>query len=86
MIGFISKMFGGSKSEKDVKQVTPIVEEINKSFSAFQTLSNDQLRGKTQEFRKKIQIFCPGGCRARNDFLIAGERVPGNFQHLRQGG
>jgi len=48
-------MFGGSKSEKDVKQVTPIVEEINKSFSAFQTLSNDQLRGKTQEFRKKIQ-------------------------------
>jgi len=55
MIGFISKMFGGSKSEKDVKQVTPIVEEINKSFSAFQTLSNDQLRGKTQEFRKKIQ-------------------------------
>ena len=55
MIGFISKMFGGSKSEKDVKQVTPIVEEINKSFSAFQTLSNDQLRGKTQEFRKRIQ-------------------------------
>jgi len=55
MIGFISKMFGGSKSEKDVKQVTPIVDEINKSFSAFQTLSNDQLRGKTQEFRKRIQ-------------------------------
>jgi preprotein translocase subunit SecA len=48
-------MFGGSKSEKDVKQVTPIVDEINKSFSAFQTLSNDQLRGKTQEFRKRIQ-------------------------------
>ena len=55
MIGFISKVFGGSKSEKDVKQVTPIVEEINKNFSAFQSLSNDQLRGKTLEFRKRIQ-------------------------------
>ena len=55
MLGFLSKMFGGSKSEKDVKLIQPIVELINKNFAAFQSLSNDQLRNKTQEFRARIK-------------------------------
>jgi preprotein translocase subunit SecA len=55
MLGFFSKMFGGSKSEKDIKTVTPLVAQINKHFDAFQSLSNDQLRNKTQEFRARIR-------------------------------
>ncbi|HUP14289.1 MAG TPA: hypothetical protein VM187_18835, partial [Niastella sp.] len=55
MLGFLSKMFGGSKSEKDVKLILPIVEQINKNFAAYQSLSNDQLRSKTQEFRARIK-------------------------------
>jgi preprotein translocase subunit SecA len=55
MIGFISKMFGGSKSEKDVKAILPIVTKINQSFQAFQSLSNDELRGKTAQFRQRIR-------------------------------
>src|ERR1044072_3732179 len=55
MLGFLSKMFGGSKSEKDVKLILPIVEQINKNFAAYQSLSNDQLRGKTQEFKARIK-------------------------------
>ena len=55
MIGFISKMFGGSKSEKDVKGILPMVTKINQNFQAYQSLSNDELRGKTTEFRKRIQ-------------------------------
>src|SRR5689334_22897142 len=55
MIGFISKMFGGSKSEKDVKAILPLVTQINQNFQAYQSLSNDQLRYKTVEFRQRIQ-------------------------------
>ena len=55
MLGFIQKLFGGSKSEKDVKKIAPIVEKVNQHFAAYASLSNDQLRNKTQEFRQRIQ-------------------------------
>ena len=55
MLGFLSKMFGGSKSEKDIKVIQPMVDQINKNFTAYQSLSNDQLRNKTQEFRGRIK-------------------------------
>src|SRR5215208_875485 len=57
MIGFISKMFGGSKSEKDVKAILPLVAKINQYFQAFQSLTNDELRGKTVIFRQRIQDY-----------------------------
>ncbi len=55
MLGFISKIFGGNKSEKDVKKITPQIEKINHYFAQYQSLSNDELRNKTQEFRQKIK-------------------------------
>ena len=55
MIGFISKIFGGSKSEKDVKGIMPMVTRIAERFDAFQSISNDELRNKTQEFRQRIR-------------------------------
>lgn len=54
MIGFISKIFGGSKSEKDVKTILPLVTKINQHFQDYASLSNDQLRHKTVEFRERI--------------------------------
>lgn len=54
-MGFLSKLFGGSKSDKDVKRITPLVAEVNKHFQSLQSLSNDQLRNKTQDFRQQIQ-------------------------------
>jgi len=57
MIGFLSKIFGGSKSEKDVKKIQPLVARINEFFSQYQSLDNDALRGKTHEFRARIQNF-----------------------------
>jgi preprotein translocase subunit SecA len=55
MLGFISKLFGGSKSEKDVKKIEPIIGKVNHFFSSYQSLSNDALRNKTQEFRERIK-------------------------------
>ena len=47
MIGLISKLFGGSKSEKDVKKISPDVQKTNQFFAQYQSLSNDELRNKT---------------------------------------
>lgn len=55
MLGFIQKLFGGSKSEKDVKSIQPLVAKANEYFAAYQSLSNDQLRAKTKEFKDRIQ-------------------------------
>jgi len=55
MIGFISKIFGGSKSEKDIKSIAPRVSIINQHFSSYQAISNDELRAKTNEFRQRIK-------------------------------
>lgn len=53
----ITKIFGGNKYEKDLKDVAPIVKEVNKYFEEFKTLSNDELRSKTQEFKQKVLDF-----------------------------
>src|SRR5436189_4028360 len=55
MLSFISKVFGGNKSKKDVKKIQPKVEQINNHFTAYASLTNDQLRNKTQEFRQRIR-------------------------------
>lgn len=57
MIGFLTKLFGGKKSDKDVKLMQPVVAEINRIFSNYQSLSNDELRNKTQEFRARIKQY-----------------------------
>lgn len=54
MIGAISKLFGGNKSEKDVKKILPQVEKVNQFFSQYRSLSNDELRNKTNEFKQRI--------------------------------
>lgn len=48
---------GGSKSERDVKEIQPFVDEILSIYAGLNTLTNDQLRNKTTEFRKKINDY-----------------------------
>ncbi len=55
MSGLLSKLFGGNKSEKDVKVITPYIDKINTFFQQYQTLSNDELRGKTGQFKQRIK-------------------------------
>jgi preprotein translocase subunit SecA len=55
MLGIISKLFGGNKSEKDVKKITPEVEKTNKFFAQYATLSHDELRAKTNDFKARIK-------------------------------
>ncbi|MEP6465861.1 MAG: preprotein translocase subunit SecA, partial [Parafilimonas sp.] len=55
MLNFLNKILGGNKSEKDVKKIEPYIEKINGFFTQYQSFSNDELRGKTQEFKQRIQ-------------------------------
>ncbi|UII22800.1 preprotein translocase subunit SecA [Fulvivirga ligni] len=54
MLKFITKVFGGTKSEKDIKQLMPIVEKVNQQYAQLSGLSDDELRGKTKEVQDTI--------------------------------
>jgi preprotein translocase subunit SecA len=54
MLGLIKRLFG-SKHEKDVKALRPLVDEINAHVGEYEKLSDEELRGKTAEFRARIQ-------------------------------
>jgi len=54
MLNFISKLFG-SKSERDVKAIAPIVEKIKAEYAKLDQLSNDELRAKTIYFKETIK-------------------------------
>jgi len=56
MLDLIGKIFG-NKYERDLKVLWPIADEVNASFAALQSVSNDELRGKTIEFKKQIQDY-----------------------------
>ena len=57
MLNILTKILGGNKSEKDVKKIEPQIERINKFFDQYQNLSNDELRGKTNEFKQRIKQY-----------------------------
>ncbi len=57
MAGLLSILFGGNKSEKDVKAIKPLVVKINSFFDQYQNISNDELRGKTDIFRERIKEY-----------------------------
>jgi len=50
----ITKIFG-SKHDKDIKRIAPLVDEINQYYQQYHELSDDELRYKTIEFKGKIQ-------------------------------
>ena len=59
LISFLSKMFG-TKSERDLKALTPILNEVLALEDEFLALSNDELRARTQELRKGIHEHISG--------------------------
>ncbi len=53
MANFLSKLFG-TKSDRDMKSVKPMLDAILSVYPEIQKLSNDELRAKTLEFKSKI--------------------------------
>ena len=59
MLDFISKLFG-SKSERDVKSILPLVEKVKAEFAKLGNISNDELRAKTIDFKETIKVGLAG--------------------------
>ena len=54
MLGKILKLFVGDKSKKDLKLINPIIEKIHSFEQVMNSLSNDELRAQTNEFKNQI--------------------------------
>ncbi len=50
----VAKIFG-TKTERDLKELTPYVGKINAEFDKLQSLSDDELRGRTTELKDEIR-------------------------------
>lgn len=54
-MSFIFKRFAGSHYRKFIKKARPIVEQINVIEAEYQSLTDEQLRAKTDEFRDRLK-------------------------------
>ena len=54
MIGFIVKKFIGSKNEREVKRLRPLVAQINALEADLQKISDDQLRAQTATWKDEL--------------------------------
>ena len=54
MVSWILKKILGSKNQREVKRLWPMVHRVNEFEAEYQKLSDEQLRAKTDEFRKRL--------------------------------
>ena len=66
MFDFLKKLFG-TKSEKDVKALESRVDEINNIYTSLNSISNDELRAKSNALKQKIKT----AIKSQNDEITA---------------
>ena len=54
MLSWILRKVLGSKNQREVKRIRPLVEKINQLEQQFQSLTEDQLREKTAQWKKDL--------------------------------
>ena len=55
MLTQVLNIIFGSKNDREIKALRPIVERINGLESSFTPLSDQALAEKTQEFKKRLE-------------------------------
>ncbi|MBP0047538.1 preprotein translocase subunit SecA [Marinobacterium sp. AK62] len=55
MLTSLFKKILGSKNDRELKRLGKVVKQINEMESAFEALSDDELKGKTAEFRERLE-------------------------------
>ncbi len=58
MLGGITKLFSklfGDKQQRDIKKLRPIVDAINEEFAKLRELTDQQLRERSDDFRRRIR-------------------------------
>ena len=54
MVSWILRKVLGSKNQREVKRIRPLVEKINRLEQEYQSLSEEQLREKTAQWKKEL--------------------------------
>jgi preprotein translocase subunit SecA len=54
MLDTIVKKFVGSKNDREVKKIDPIIQKINSLEPQISSLTNEQLQAKTEEFKQRL--------------------------------
>ncbi len=72
---FLNKLFG-NKSQRDLKEIKPIVDKIIALGPAMKELSNDQLREKIAEVRKALADSTAADQKAINELKVKIEELP----------
>jgi len=57
LINNVLKKLFGDKSERDIKEIMPLVEEIKKEFERITVFTNDQLREESERLKAKIKEY-----------------------------
>jgi preprotein translocase subunit SecA len=85
---FLTKIFG-SNNQRFLKSIQPIVDQIRSLEPSLQALSDDQLRGKTAEYKERIQRAVGGAKdkeeRKRLEKAALDEILPEAFATVREG-
>lgn len=55
--GVIKKLFGGAEGGAEMKEISPYVDRIKEEFAKLSSISNDELRDKSDQFRAKIAAY-----------------------------
>ena len=54
-MNWILKKIVGSKNERDIKKLRPLVDKINTFDEEYKALSDEQLQAKTAEFKSRLK-------------------------------
>ena len=90
MIGKLAAKVFGTSNEREIKRISPLVDQINALEPQMQQLTDEQLRARTDEFRKRIRERLEGleddteRLAARKEALD--EILPEAFAVAREGG
>ncbi|MGN0905861.1 MAG: preprotein translocase subunit SecA [Bullifex sp.] len=71
---FLAALFGGTKQDKDMKRLRPIVESVNKNSDWAKGLSQDEMRALTEEWKNDV----------RNKKITLDELLPKAFAVARE--
>ena len=56
-VGKVIGKFLGNKADRDMREVTPYVEKIQKAYEPLPQLSNDQLRERSAALKQKVTDY-----------------------------
>jgi preprotein translocase subunit SecA len=66
------KTIFGTKNDRDLKRMQPLVDQINELEKSYQSLSDDQLKAKTAAFKERVakgesldDLLCEAAPRAK---------------------